>query len=145
MKYFTPEWWMKADGSTQVAETYRAYLSTVREQLPAALLEFADDHTLHDSTILRVDENSEKRTLLILFDGWNQRFDQRIQYTLKFSGVSHFDQSQLINEDARSQLGDVGYIELEPNAPHVEMRILFTSFIEVKIVFETFGFEYIGA
>ena len=145
MKYFTPEWWMKADGSTQVAETYWAYLSTVREQLPTALLEFVDDHTLHDSTILRIDENPEKRSLLILFDGWNQRFDQKIQYTLKFSGVSHFDQSQLRNEDARSQLGDVGYIELEPIAPHVEMRILFASFIEVKIVFETFGFEYIGA
>jgi hypothetical protein len=77
----------------------------------------------------------------IVLNGWNQQFDRPINYTIRFSGVTLFDQSLPQEEDVEAELGDFGYWEFEALDSATEVRMLFVSSAEFRIVFTDFTSE----
>lgn len=52
MKYFTTEWWENGCENAQALfQQYDSYLASIRSWLPAELVKFEADHTLHDSKV----------------------------------------------------------------------------------------------
>jgi len=143
MKYFTTEWWEGGcEAPSNVIEQYRAYLASILVQLPTSLVDFENNHTLHDSQLKSIDNNFSNRTIVMMFDGWTQNLEHRVRYKLNFFGVSQFHQQLPEQDYVESELGDVGYVELELVDAAIEMRILFASSAEFKVTFSDFAFEY---
>jgi hypothetical protein len=140
MKYFTAEWWANAGDDTAPFREYAAYLATVRAKLPAALAELESQHTLHDSRVSSISSNFEKRAVEIKLRGWDRALSHRVNYTLKFLGVEEFEQFLPCGPNLEEELGDIGYWECEYLAPSVEIRMLFVSSAEFRIVFNDFEF-----
>ena len=79
----------------------------------------------------------------IILNGWNQSLSYPMRYTLQFSGVSEPEQQSSWLLKHLSDLGDLGYWELEllpDNA--IEMRMIFASALEFKIIFSDFEFQH---
>jgi hypothetical protein len=52
MNYFTTEWWAGETTNGQATvEAYWQYLESIRDKLPASLVRFAYDFSLHDARI----------------------------------------------------------------------------------------------
>lgn len=142
MKYFTPEWWSNSTGSSSYAlDDYEAYFESVREKLPAALIELHDAHTLHDSRIVRVGFDTREGTLTIDVEGWDRAFAHPARYVLCFAGVRAFEQSVPKFERRLPEWGDLGYYECEWLGDRIEMRMLFESNAIFRVEFVDFSFE----
>ena len=142
MKYFTREWWEKQDGDSEPFNRYEAYLASVRAQVPAPLLELWEQHTLHDAEVKRIESRLVRGTVVMALDGWDRELKNPVRYSLKFSGVSEFDQVLPPGPYLEEELGDLGYWECELLDPVVEVRMLFVSGAEFRIMFEEFSFEH---
>ncbi|MBR7746853.1 hypothetical protein [Undibacterium baiyunense] len=143
MKYFTTEWWTNGgENSEALFQQYSSYLTSVYSRLPSELVAFDDEHTLHDSEVKSIVCDFEAKTVAIILNGWNQQFDCAIRYTIRFSGVTDFDQSLPQQEDVEAELGDFGYWEFEALDSATEVRMLFVSSAEFRIVFTGFTFEH---
>lgn len=59
--------------------------------------------------------------------GWDVQLQNPTYYTLKFSGVTEFEQVLPQQEYVESELGDLGYWEIEALSPGIEIRMLFVS------------------
>jgi hypothetical protein len=143
MKHFTQQWWQSGcEDAPAVFERYESYLASVRSQLPPDLVALEADHTLHDSEVKSIVSNFETRTVVIVLNGWTRELEHRVAYTLTFTGVANFDQVLPQQEYVESELGDLGYWECELLTPEVEVRMLFVSNAEFRIVFNGFSFEH---
>lgn len=142
MKYFTTAWW--EDGcEVEVIERYQEYLASIRSQLPKSLNDFENNHTLHDAEVESVLNDFDRQTVEMTLNGYNQKLEYPVRYILKFLGVSQFHQQLPKQEYIESELGDLGYTELELLGSTVEMRMLFVSHAEFRIEFSDFSFEHL--
>lgn len=143
MKHFTQAWWASGcDDAATVSANYEAYLASVRSRLPPELVALQTEHTLHDSEIKSINCEFAARTVVMILHGWNQKLAYRVGYTLTFTGVSSFHQGLPQRENVERELGDLGYWECELVEPNIEVRMLFESDAEFRIVFTGFVFEH---
>ncbi|HEX7891302.1 MAG TPA: hypothetical protein VF522_18255 [Ramlibacter sp.] len=142
MKFFTREWWEKQGEDWEPFRRYEAYIASVRPQLPTALLDLWEGHTLHDAEVKRLESRFQDRTVAMALDGWDRELQNPVRYSLVFGGVSEFDQILPPGPYLEEELGDLGYWECEFLNPFVELRMLFVSGAEFRVVFEEFSFEH---
>jgi hypothetical protein len=144
MKFFTHEWWMSFGDTDDMSvfARYDSYLASITDKLPKELLEFHHEHTLHDAEVKRIISSFPQKTIQMEFRGWDIQLQNPIYYTLKFSGVIEFEQLLPQQEYVESELGDLGYWEIEALSQGIEIRMLFVSEAKFKIVFEGFSYDY---
>jgi len=143
MKYFTREWWSGGcENAEEVFREYEAYVATVREFLPANLVELEVSHTLHDSEVKTVSVDLGLRYVAMVLHGWDAALQNKVRYTLRFAGATEFEQVFPQQEFVESELGDLGYWECELLDSCVEVRMLFVSDAEFRIRFTEFSFEH---
>ena len=121
---------------------YDSYLASISEKLPKALLEFHSEHTLHDAEVKRITSSFSQKTIQMEFRGWDVQLQNPIYYTLKFSGVTEFEQVLPQQEYVESELGDLGYWEIEALNQGIEIRMLFVSEAKFKIIFDGFSYDF---
>jgi hypothetical protein len=141
MKYFTPEWWASGCKSRDPIEAYRAAFDSISASLPTGVVELEEFHTLHDSRVEVVQCDFEKGELRLSLAGWNRALSEPAWYTLRFGRVTVFEQRLPPGRDVESELGDLGYWEYELCPAGVEMRALFASSAEFRIVFREFAYS----
>jgi hypothetical protein len=78
----------------------------------------------------------------MVLHGWDKPLEKPVLYTLRFSGVSCFEQILPQQAYVESELGDLGYWECELLEAMVEVRMLFVSYAQFRIVFKGFSFEH---
>jgi hypothetical protein len=144
MKYFTHEWWMNFGGThdMSVFARYDSYLASIADKLPKELLDFHREHTLHDAEVKKIFSSFPQKSIQMEFRGWDIQLQNPIYYTLKFSGVTEFEQLLPQQEYVESELGDLGYWEIEALNQDIEIRMLFVSEAKFKIIFEGFSYDY---
>ena len=143
MKYFTAEWWASGgDNAQMVFQQYENHLASIRPQLPPELVVLEAEHTLHDSEVKSIVSDFNDRTVTMILNGWNRKLEYPVRYTLHFSGVSLFDQQLPKQDYVEEELGDLGYWECELIGSAIEIRMLFVSSAEFRIVFTGFDFEH---
>ena len=142
MKYFTREWWAKGEEDWEPFNRFEAYLATVRGQLPEPLLELWSEHTLHDAEVKRIETRFIGGSVVMTLDGWDRELQNPVRYSLTFGGATEFDQVLPPGPYVEEELGDLGYWEFEFLDPGVEVRMLFVSGAEFRVVFEEFAFEH---
>jgi hypothetical protein len=140
VKYFTSEWWASGgENAEELFDQYASYLASVRSQLPSELVAFDTEYTLHDSKVKNIICDFETKVVTMELNGWNRKFDCRVHYTIRFSGVMLFDQQI----PQKEPLDDLGYWEFEALDSATEVRMLFASSAEFRIVFAGFTFEHV--
>ena len=143
MKYFTSNWWLSGcENSEAVFAEYNTYFDSIRNSLPAALQELEESFTLHDSKVKLINCDLQFGIVTLVLSGWNQGLNFPVRYNLQFSGVLRLGQSFPQEDYVESELGDLGYWELEKLQTGIEMRMLFASTAEFKIVFTDFTFTH---
>lgn len=143
MRFFTSEWWASGSAeSTEVFSRYEAHLASIRDSLPQSLVQFEEEHTLHDSEVKHIECNFQNRSLSLKLLGWDLKLENKVRYTLQFSDVFLFDQMLPQQEYVESELGDVGYWEISLVGKDVEVCILFVSGAEFRVLFRGFGFSH---
>jgi hypothetical protein len=142
MKYFTREWWHSNGEASSVFKRYDEYLASVSASLPKNLLQLYSDYTLHDAEVKKVACFFDTRSVRIELRGWDAALQNPIYYKLQFAGVKEFEQVLPQEEYVESELGDLGYWEIEALTEGTEVRMLFVSDAEFRIVFEDFTFEH---
>lgn len=142
MKYFTKEWWFgDAPDADLVFEHYRAYISTVRDRLPAQLIDLYENHTLHDAEVKRIAMSATGGTVELELLGWDIELQNQVRYNLAFSGVTSFEQVFPEAEYVEQELGDLGYWECEHLGSETEMRMLFATEATFTVRFSDFSFK----
>jgi Protein of unknown function (DUF4085) len=144
MKYFTHEWWSSdapQEEKVEVFERYRRYLASVAEKLPQELVRFESECTLHDAQVKKIFCSFHEKEVIIELLGWNRGFEHQIYYSLKLMGVIEFNQIMPQKEDVESELGDLGYWEIERVNSGIEVHMLFASGAEFTVIFKEFGFS----
>lgn len=143
MKYFTSEWWQSGcDDAQLVFERYENYLASIRSQLPPELIVFEAEHTLHDAEVKNIVSDFDGRNVTMILNGWSRKLEYPVRYALHFSGVSLFDQRLPQQDYVEEELGDLGYWECELAGSAIEIRMLFVSSAEFRIVFTGFEFKH---
>jgi hypothetical protein len=141
MKYFTYEWWSNdSPNAESVFKEYGNYLASITDILPKEIVKLESEYTLHDSEVKKILCSFQNNEVVLEFLGWNLQLEYQVYYTLMFSGVSEFNQIFPQQEYVESELGDLGYWEIESVNSGVEVRMLFVSGAEFKIVFQDFSF-----
>ena len=144
MKFFTHEWRESGSPNAEaVFKSYDSYLCGVRAYVSPSLIELEESHTLHDAEVKFVGCEFIDRTISLLLHGWDQELKFKVAYSLQFSGVTQFEQSFPQEEFVESELGDLAYWECEWLNPETEVRMLFVSGAQVRIVFGRFTFEHV--
>lgn len=82
-----------------------------------------------------------QKTIQIEFRSWDTKLQNPIYYILLFSGVKEFEQLLPQQEYVESELGDLGYWEIEALSHGVEVRMLFVSAAEFKIIFKGVSYD----
>ncbi|RYY03270.1 MAG: DUF4085 family protein [Gammaproteobacteria bacterium] len=123
-----------------VFEEYRSYLASIKDVLPEKIVEFEAEYSLHDSKIKKIFCSFKNKEVILEFLGWNLNLEHQIYYTLIFSGVTKFKQTLPQQEYVESELGDLGYWEIESINSEIEVRMLFASGAEFNITFKEFSF-----
>ena len=140
MKYFTKDWWFSdSEDAEAIFAAYDSYLSTIRDNLPASLLEFKELHTLHDAKVVSC--NFAGNDLTIEFSGWDITLNYPVRYILRFSGVSQFDQI-FATPGSQPEIGDLAYWEIELVNSSIRVNMLFVSTAEFNILFSGFSFSH---
>lgn len=138
MKFFTPAWWGNSADDLSVFDRYRAYIASVSDSIPPGLLDLHSNHTLHDAEVTQIISSSAQRAVTIRLQGWDVQFQNPTSYELRFSEVELFEQIF----PGKSELGDLGYWEIETVEEGTEVRMLFVSDAEFRIVFKDFAFRF---
>ena len=135
MRYFTQEWWSGGCGDTAPIDAYRAHFGSIRGSLPPSVVEFEERHTLHDSRIESVVASFSEASVAFSLSGWDRSFSRQVHYSVLFLDVAMFEQHLPTGRDVESELGDLGYWEYAIQPPRVELRMLFASGAEFRVVF----------
>ncbi len=147
MKFFTIDWWMGAQDDSEQSdpiEAYWRYIDSIRDRLLPTLVRVQSELSLHDAqlTDLAIDFGAGTLYIVLDSDDGNTRY-RRI--TLNYSGVSAFESTA--NRDKWLPgpwgYGDLGYDEVDLFGDSFEHRFLFSTGIEMRIIFREFSFSYI--
>lgn len=117
-------------------------MDSIKDLLPAKLLQLESEHTLHDAEVKFLISDFNERTLIMVLHGWDRPLEKPVCYTLRFSNVVYFEQILPQQAYVESELGDLGYRECELLDVAVEVRMLFVSYAQFRIVFKDFSFEH---
>ena len=143
VKFFTREWWAGGCKNAQaIFERYNAYFQNIRSLLPPAFVEFETAHTLHAAELKHARCNFMARSVALVFDGWDVQLQHRVRYSLDFKGVSCFEQQLPQEPFVEVSLGPVGYWECAQLHAETELRMLFASGAQFRIVFTGFAFQH---
>jgi len=141
VKYFTKEWWDSGCEDESVFFSYREYYKSISSKLPEKLRILHEKHTLHDSIVTGIYSDFSARAITMKLSGWDQDFKVKTNYVLRFVGVIEFNQVFPDDKKATSVWGDLGYVEYELLETGIEMRMLFDSDVEFRVLFKDFDFE----
>ena len=143
MKYFTTEWWAGGCNDAEATfQKYDEYFSSIRAGLPQALIDIKEAHTLHDSEVKRVVCNFTHKRVDLELLGWDINLKYPVRYKLTYTGLVEFEQTLPPDDYVEQELGDLVYWECELKSNGIEMRMLFASGAEFRIVFSGFEFEH---
>ncbi len=143
------DWWRGSVESNPMA-AYQAHLAEIRDRLPEALLWLQEGFRLHDATVSRTWYDSTSNVLEIDLVGDNDtddphQCDRVRRYELRYSRIV----SVQTTIDRGGPLpgpkgyGDLGYTEVDLTIEgHFEHRLLFSSGIEMQIVFGSFHLDW---
>jgi hypothetical protein len=123
-------------------EKYEAYISSIQSAVPPALMSLHSAHTLHDSKVKRIQSDFLARKLFIELSGWDRKLTYPVLYRLSFGDLLEFEQRFPQQSDLGQELGDLGYWEIEKVNGGIEVRMLFASSAEFRIVFRDFEFTH---
>jgi hypothetical protein len=132
-------WWcgMQTDKGGDPSTSYAAHLAVIRDRLPPDLLATEETVSLHDTRLreLRLVVGEGKLSLVLE----NHRGDENLALT--YGGVERFESSADPDVGLRGPAGygDLGYWEVDmlPDGAF-EQRLLFSTGIEVAVVFREF-------
>lgn len=145
MKYFTFNWWrgMQQKGPHgDPAKQYRLHLDTIRHRLPADLLRIEGEVSLHDAVIHALVADMPAQELRIIAEG-EPFCHAPPTMRLLYGGVASV-QVTCSKEGALpgpGGWGHLGYWETDVVAGGYEHRFLFSSGIELHVVFSRFRLE----
>ena len=134
MKYFTIRWWHGDCDVDTASENFVKHYDSIKSQLPVKLIELYEKVSLHDAHLEKAEfENGNLNISLLLTDG------SRIQ--LMYLGVTRY----AIIEDRKNAFGgtgfdDLGYYEFDICGDYTQMNILYSTAIEMEIVFKSFDY-----
>jgi len=145
MRFYTHDWWLNVQhgDSTSPFQAYSEYFDSVRSQLPPAVLHLHESESLHDSNVCAISIEVTAAQARVDLRGWDREGNVRRIYTLSYSEVL----SLAVSGAAEVPLvgpfgfGDLGYDEFNVLGPGaIEHRLLFSSGVEVAVVFSGFQF-----
>jgi hypothetical protein len=135
-------WWSgeSAEEAPDPSEEYGRYLTSIRDRLPADLLATQETVALHDCRLREARmEIADSSFILVL-----ETFDGDESLTLTYRGVTRLTTvaDPAIGLGGPAGYGDLGYTEVEVlPAGTFEHRLLFSSGIELGVVFSDFRWE----
>jgi hypothetical protein len=141
MKYFTFELWrgMQTGASADDApERYAQFVASIYDRLPPDVLRLEQDVSLHDGRIQLLRLDVVGQTLDIYIDGYRD-LNAPCALHLHYRGVSIFETTNVADESLSgpSGYGDLGYWEVDIDPGGFEHRFLFSTGIEMRIVFRS--------
>lgn len=146
MKFFTLAWWygiQQLEFYDPVPE-FQKHLSTIRERLPKGLLALQETVSLHDANLRSLDYSKQNNSLMLLLDGDDGSGGLR-QFTLRYLDIVSFKTTAdpTIGLPGPRRYGDLGYDEPDITVDgYFEHRLLFSSGIEMQVIFQDFKLEY---
>lgn len=146
MKFFTLAWWcgLQSLDYSDPRPEFRKHLSSIRDRLPKGLLSLQESISLHDAKLRRMEYHFQSDSLTIHLDGDDghgglRRFN--LQYSDVISITTLADPKNGLN--GPHGFGDFGYDEADIDADgNFEHRLLFSSGIEMQIVFRAFELNW---
>ncbi len=144
MKYFTKKWWVSGGETTDLVDEYNSYIKSVKKSLPDGVCQILDEHTLHDALIIHISVNLENRDVHLKFTGWDNKFENRVNYMIGLRDVGIIDivSPDGINATSGIDFGDVGYYEFEVlQEGIIELRMIFSSYVELTVEFKSLDLQ----
>jgi hypothetical protein len=149
MKFFTYEWWKSLQCSgphDDPSIDYRLHLARIRNRLTPELRRVEDGLSLHDGVLRRLwlDVASGRMALTIDLDDWSR---PACAVEFRYEGVSGLESTSPGRGDHLGGpigFGRLGHLETDVTGENFEHRILFSSGIELRIVFSGFHFRLAG-
>jgi hypothetical protein len=138
MRFFTHV--TLADSDAAFAD-YARHWKTVRHFLPDSVTAFERAHTLDRARLRRSLPGHHDGTLALDFDGWDATFSQRAAIALRFAGVATYGP----HAPAIAADDEVGYWEWDWTGEALELRVLFESSAQLRVVATRFEFEVLPA
>ncbi len=126
-------------------ERYHRHLESIRAHLPRAVIELDASHTLHDSEVKTIINDFAVSQVRFTLQGWDTSFQIKTRYDLTFSEVVLFEQHFPPEEYVESELGDLGYWEWDLVPEGTELRMLFASSAEFRLIFRGLSFTHEAA
>jgi hypothetical protein len=142
MKFFMLDWWcglQELKNYDPISE-FQNHLSSIRERLPEGLLALQETISLHDANLRSLDYSHNQNSLTLQFDGDDGIGGLR-KFKMHYTGIVSF---RTIADPDRGLpgphgFGDLGYDEADTTADgNLEHRLLFSTGIEMQIVFHDF-------
>jgi hypothetical protein len=138
-------WWQGFGATRDMSpvESYRAHFDAIRSGLPASIVAFDAEHTLHDSKLLRFATDVMNKSAHLVLRGWDMELEHERDYQLTYSGVTHIGLQPNDPEDAwpSDGLGDIGYDEFDVIGMEFQHSLLFSSGAEFMIRFVGLEFD----
>jgi len=146
MKYFTIDNWMHDEGPLSgTTKQYENYFLSIKKKLPKKLQEFYEKYNFFDGTIVNLSMDllrKEGKLKMFIYD--NQEVDEHEAH-LFFKNLHLCVFKTNLQKHVNGPLdgfGDIGYDEIELlNDSRWELRLLFSTGIELEVQFEDFDFE----
>lgn len=145
MRYFTLAWWCGAQtgGEGDPGSGYARHLEAIRPHLPHDLLAAHESVPLHDSRLRELTILPATQTARLVLDTYAG--DERL--TLTYGGVERVESTADpdVGLGGPHGYGDLGYDELDvlPTGA-IEHRLLFSTGVELVLVFSSFAFTRAG-
>lgn len=141
MKFFTMQWWTGCQDlsfapARNAADQYQDHLTRIRDRLSQEALRIVEELPLHDSRLRLLEIDMCKAVLLMELDAVDSS-GQPIKVTLTYEELTSV-RSIVREEESLSGpngYGDLGYDEIDLADDRFEHRILFSTGIELDIVF----------
>lgn len=146
MKFFTIQWWcgIQQGVDHDPVPAFQQHLATIRDRLPPDLLALQETVSLHDARLRKISYPATDQTLTMQLDGCNDTGGLR-KFTLRYQEVQSFTTTAnpKLGLPGPHGFGDLGYDEPDITSDgHFEHRLLFSSGIEMQIVFRDFELKY---
>lgn len=135
MNFFTIKWWHGDCENDTASVDYCKHYELIKAHLPHRLISLYDNVSLHDSHLETIEyEDFSLKIRLHLVNG------SRIE--LAYHGVEKYS----IKEDRKNAFGgtgfdDLGYFEYDLRGELAQMNILFSTAIEMEIIFKSFDYK----
>jgi hypothetical protein len=147
MKYFTMKWWSgESSNPDGPGKLYQAYLTEVQDRLPAGIVKFIRDSSLHDGQLRVWKLLPAEAKLELQIDGFNNYAgDEPRHYRIEYGGVMSVESTGDPNVGLAGPhgYGDLGYDEFEVLADDLfEHRMLFSTGIELTVRFKSFSCKH---